>query len=327
MSRYVGKIILRKIDEAIQKSEDRKREEQRKQENEERKRLGSLSIPQGIVGLYISGKFYPQTPLPVIDSNFIQKTADMIQFIVEEIYTSLYNQLSPYKIGDEIIQDIALNAHYGLFRETRYLQIHKQVISFPMEKPLNDLCISFRQRLLRPGYTSVPLEFLSEEDRAKIQKTQKIRGEIIELRFKNEFDKARSLIEQLLDMNPNDIKTIDGAIDFFKYTKDWKEASKYLKMAINLFPQDESYLVDLANSLKKNNEIQEGIENYIKALKLFPNYHTALFELGDAYTLLKEYDYAMWCFNKAKSLKHKKAKKRIKELRKQKAKANIPPGL
>ncbi|MCE7749201.1 MAG: tetratricopeptide repeat protein [Candidatus Heimdallarchaeota archaeon] len=313
--RGAGKIIGHEL----RKAKFRNAEEAARLKQKESKALAPLNLPGLIDDYCLSGKYGPGEPYNGPQDEFVKKTHDMVLFMGKEILNALINHFAPFPEYAHLPTDITGYAIQGLLVSYRFKNLIAMVTSFPIEKPLNELCLYFRFRLLRPQFVPIPRREMNEEQRRRYEFSRSTLTQSVRYSMEENYNAAVNELLKLIDMYPNNTLLYEHLIVDLHQMQDWDRAIEYTKKLINIFPKSENYWSNIGKAYVRKGDYDNGIDSYKEALKIFPNDKYVLYALGEVYMTLNDKNRAFWCYQRAEMFKHYSAQKAAKKLKRKKA--------
>jgi adenylate cyclase len=106
--------------------------------------------------------------------------------------------------------------------------------------------------------------------------------------------------QKAIEINPDEPSGYSQLAHYYLWSKQHDSAIEEIKKAIDLDPNNAKWLAAYGDLLTYSNYPELGIDYYIKAIRLDPKYPVwYLYGLGHAYFLIKDYDQAIFTFEKA----------------------------
>jgi tetratricopeptide (TPR) repeat protein/polysaccharide pyruvyl transferase WcaK-like protein len=113
---------------------------------------------------------------------------------------------------------------------------------------------------------------------------------------------AENLLKENLQVQPNNVDTLNLLAIISYKLKDYDASIKYIKRLINLNPNNAQSHYILGHSLQEKGEVDEAIIHYQKSLSINPDFTDVYYNLGTIFQDKKRNDEAISCYQKALQL-------------------------
>lgn len=154
-----------------------------------------------------------------------------------------------------------------------------------------------KKALLLIFFFSVNLIFSQKKEEA-----DKLVDQGITFHDKGDYSSAISKYDQALELDKNNLLALAEKALTLNALRKYDESIIECKKAIQNHPNQNSLktvYVTYGNALDGLNKSDEALVIYDESLKLFPNYYQLYFNKGITYVGMKEYDKAIFCFQKS----------------------------
>lgn len=158
------------------------------------------------------------------------------------------------------------------------------------------------------------LTFMEEHDEAKLSfesamKYSEMEDEVFKvdlglnyaqiLSYKNQYNQAIQVIEQLLSEFPENELLIHNLGEIFTAKGNVEESIEYFKSKIDLYPFSDHYWNQLGKFYELNNDLELSLKSYEYATLANQDSKISFLNLGNAYESLNKFEKAIECYQQA----------------------------
>ena len=132
-----------------------------------------------------------------------------------------------------------------------------------------------------------------------IRKATEINGQAVSAYQNQEYDRARELFMQELQIIPSDVTIYNNIGNCFYNQKQYHEALEYYQKAINIDPSSATSQLFIGNTYLELGNYDNAIEHYRRCIELEPKNHKAISSIGFCYYQAHDFNNAITYYQDA----------------------------